>query len=196
MSTNQVYRSVTIVFKREQLLYDVAHPSWVEGDVLQTDNVHAVHQIQDVIQDQNVDRVTRMLDLAFAECTEMLYPYSKKELLDGTVENDELTEPTEYVLQSSVPESFSKTTYELTETTEYVLQLSVPESFSKTTYDLLKLYIHNYMVAYALEDWMSITNPDKNSKANWYAKIADIRGKIESSINARTGRVRRTLSPF
>ena len=173
MSTNQVYMSVTIVFKREQLLYDVAHPSWVEGDVLQTDNVHAVHQIQDVIQDQNVDRVTRMLDLAFAECTEMLYPYSKKELLDGTVENDELTE-----------------------TTEYVLQLSVPESFSKTTYDLLKLYVHNYMVAYALEDWMSITNPDKNSKANWYAKIADIREKIESSINARIGRVRRTLSPF
>jgi len=167
------YKVVHLVFIREQLIYDIDNCSWVEGDVLRAEDEHQRHQIQDVAQYGNIDRVTRMLDLAFAECNDILYPFTKTKLEAGTREDDTLKE-----------------------TEKYVMRLKVPRDFSKTTYEVLLQYIHHYMVARVIEDWMSITNPDKNSAANWKRKIEEVREAIESAMNSRMGRVRRTLTPW
>ena len=73
---------VTLTFKRDELLYDINNIAYVEGDVMPADNEHDRHQVMDVGQDGNIDRVTRVLDVAFAECEELLYPYSKKNLME------------------------------------------------------------------------------------------------------------------
>lgn len=167
-------KTVTLLFYREQLLYDIKNLAFVEGDVLSDEAQHSKHQVQDIGEDGNIDRVTRMLDLAIAHCVEVLYPISKIDVADGTVLNDNLTE-----------------------TATYTVTLLVPDDFSQTTVNYLEQLIHNLLVYYVLADWMSIANvANPKSAANWAAKAQDVEDEIKGKLNARTGRVRKFQSPF
>lgn len=159
-------------FKREELLYDIKNASFVEGDIMDTDNIHAQHQVFDVGESGNVDRVTRVLNLAHSECVEMLFPYTKLEI------------PTEQ-------ETIDNT---LNAPEEYVIDAVFPEGFSMTTVNLLRELIHEYLVCTALADWMSITNP--KSQKNWEEKKERIKSKVRTSLVSRRGKVRRKISPF
>lgn len=165
---------VTLTFKREELLYDIKNMAYVEGDVMPTDNEHDRHQVIDIGEDGNIDRVTRIMDLTIAHCTELLYPYSKSDV-DSEEERDNT----------------------LTETDEYKIVMKVPTDFSKSTVSYLEKLIHELVVYKVLSDWMSITNlRNPNSAANWAAKIQQLKDDIESTLNARMHRVRRTQTPW
>lgn len=165
-------KEVLLVFKRAELLYDAENYSYVEGDIMKEDDEHARHQVIDIGQEGNVDRVTRVLNLAHAECVEMLFPYTKTEIPDNLWRlNDILNAPD-----------------------AYRIVLKLPESFSVTTVKLLEHLIHEYLVCRVLADWMSITNP--RSMANWEMKLNSIREKIQTSLVSRTGKVRRKCKPF
>lgn len=167
-------KTVTLTFLREQLLYDIKNIAYVEGDVLSDEAQHSKHQVQDIGEDGNIDRVTRMLDLALAHCVEALYPFSKVDVESGVVLDDTLTE-----------------------TPTYTVTLLVPDDFSDTTAKYLEQLIHNLLVYYVLADWMSIANvANPKSAANWAAKAQDLEDEIKSKLNARTGRVRKFQSPF
>ncbi len=167
-------KTVTLTFLREQLLYDIKNLAYVEGDVLPYDAQHSKHQVQDIGEEGNVDRVTRMLDLALAHCVEALYPFSKVDVESGVVLDDTLTE-----------------------TPTYTVELLVPDDFSDTTAKYLEQLIHNLLVYYVLADWMSIANvANPKSAANWAAKAQDLEDEIKSKLNAKTGRVRKFQSPF
>lgn len=164
-------KTVRLTFKRSELVYDCENYSFVEGDLMQEDEEHAKHQVFDIAQDGNVDRVTRMLNLCFADCVEMLYPFSKETVVDESELDDTLV----------VHE-------------QYVLTLRLPDTFSQTTVRLLLKLIHELMVDYVMADWMSITKPA--SKSNWEEKIDKLKDKITSCISKRMGRVRRPMTPF
>ena len=164
-------KQVVLKFKREELLYDCKNYAYVEGDVMKTDDDHDRHQVQDIAEDGNVDRLTRVFDLAIAECVEFCYPYSKVAVGDHT-EMDDVLENTE----------------------EYVVNLLVPDDFSQTTVNLLEKYIHEFLVCRALGDWFTITYPDKS--AVWLAKAEDAEEQITDTLNHRVKRVRRPLNPF
>ena len=138
---------------------------------MHSDNEHAKHQVFDIAQDGNVDRVTRMLNLAYSECVEMMYPYTKEPCNSEEEQNNELVEKE-----------------------EYVIRLLVSDDFSKSTVTLIANLVHEYMICRVLEDWMSITNP--SSQSNWGAKLDNIQEQIRGHLNARCGRVRRTQTPF
>ena len=165
-------KTVTLTFKRSELLYDVENYSFVEGDIMETENEHARHQVFDIGQSGNVNRVTRVLNLTHAECVEMLYPYTKEEISDEQEALDDIL---------VAPE-------------EYHIVLTLPEDFSLSTVKLLKHLIHEYLICKVLADWMSITNP--SSKANWEEKIMSIRAKIQTSLMSRKGKIKRKLKPF
>lgn len=165
-------KSVTLVFKRAELLYDAGNYSFVEGDIMKEEDEHAKHQVFDIVQSGNVDRVTRVLNLAHSECVEMLYPYTKTEIPDEQEALDDV----------------------LTEPEEYIIELSLPQGFSLSTLKLLKELIHEYLVCRVLADWMSITNP--KSQANWEDKMNALKKKIQTSLVSRSGKVRRKLKPF
>ena len=172
-SDNQRYtKTVTLTFKRSELIYDAENYSFVEGDIMKTDDAHVRHQVFDIGQKGNIDRVTRVLNLAHAECVEMLYPYTKEEIPDEQEVLDDVL---------IVPE-------------EYNLTLTLPIGFSLSTVKLLKHLIHEYMVCKVLADWMSITNP--GSQANWEDKVQNVRIKIQTSLVSRKGKIRRKLKPF
>ena len=162
---------VLLRFKREELLYDIGNYSYVEGDIMPTQDEHERHQVIDVVEDGNVDRVTRVLDLAFAQCVELCYPYSKVPVEDGTELDDTKSEPS-----------------------VYELRLRLPDGFSQTTVTLLEKLIHELLVYKVMADWMSITKP--TSKQNWEEKIQEIEGQVIGTLNCRRGRVRRTQTPF
>ena len=104
----------------------------------------------------------------------MLYPYSKSDV-DSEEERDNT----------------------LTETDEYKIVMKVPTDFSKSTVSYLEKLIHELVVYKVLSDWMSITNlRNPNSAANWAAKIQQLEDDIESTLNARMHRVRRTQTPW
>ena len=157
-------------FKRDQLLYDIKNYAYIEGSVMDTESNHNRHMVQDVGEEGNVDRVTRVLNMTVAKCRELLYPYTKNEL-HRTELNDILREPK-----------------------VYGIVLSVPADFSQTTLYLLENLIHEYLVCKAVSDWLSITNPAKSQV--WEAKAEDAQSEIRVNLHARIARTRRRLNPF
>ena len=190
-------KTVKMTFKREELLYDIRNNAYVEGDVMQAKTEHDRHQVQDIGEDGNIDRVTRLLDLAHAECEEALFPYTKEDVEQETEMDDTPTyvEPTADAGGTVADmEMFTDDMTASKPTGDYVIRLLVPDEYSKTTVRLIVRYIHEYMVCRVLSDWMSITNPP--AAANWKAKQDEALEGMREAVNFRTGRVRRTQTPF
>lgn len=166
------HKEATLTFKRAELIYDASNYSFVEADIMPEGDECRRHQVFDICQDGNVNRVTRVLNLAHAECVEMLYPYTKQEIPDEQEALDDV----------------------LSEPETYEIKLTLPDGFSLTTVRMLENLIHEYLVCRVLADWMSITNPE--SEANWEKKFTTIRNKIRTSLVSRTGKIRRKLKPF
>lgn len=167
-------KKVELRFERDQLLYDIKNIAFVEGDVMLTEDEHDRHQVMDIGEDGNVDRVTRMIDLTIAKCTELLYPYSKTNIEEEETRNDKLEEPA-----------------------AYTIILLVPDDFSKSTVTYLEKLIHEFVVYNVLADWMSIANLKNPASAkNWRGKMEDLEDDIRSTVNARMHRIRRTQTPF
>lgn len=164
-------KSVKITLKREEILYDIKNYSYIEGDVMPEGNEPTRHYVFDIAEKGNIDRVNRMLALAYAESVEALYPFCKVECSDEEVRDDILVEPA-----------------------EYVYTLSVPAQFSRTTVNLLSALLHEFMVCRVLADWFSVVKPD--SAVNWREKLAGISTQITEGLNSRIGRLRRTQTPF
>ena len=190
-------KTVKMTFKREELLYDIRNNAYVEGDVMQAKTEHDRHQVQDIGEDGNIDRVTRLLDLAHAECEEALFPYTKEDV-DQETEMDDTPTYVEPAADAGGTvadmEMFTDDTTASKPTGDYVIRLLVPDEYSKTTVRLIVRYIHEYMVCRVLSDWMSITNPP--AAANWKAKQDEALEGMREAVNFRTGRIRRTQTPF
>jgi len=164
-------KQLTLNFLRSELLYDVQNYSFVEGDILPDEAQNAKHQVMDIGEEGNVDRVNRIISLAFAECIELLYPFTKEEMED----EEELSDTME-----------RKNTYTMT--------LTLPEDFAKNTCEILVRYIHEYLTCRIMADWMSIVKPE--AYATWKLKTDEAKDNIISTKAARMNRVRRRCSPF
>lgn len=166
-------KTVLMTFYRKDLLYDIGNLGYITSDVMKTDDAHDRHSISDVAEDGNVDRVTRVMDLAYRECADMLYAYTKTDVEDDRSLDDQFGE-----------------------TDVYEMRLYVPSDFAEGTAVLLKDLIHEYIVQRTLYDWLSLTYRDRNESAMWSLKAEDTRTKIMECMNTRGKRVRRTQTPF
>ena len=175
MATNEMNtKTITLQFKRSELLGDINQLGYVEGDVQRADAdhlKHGKHQTQDVTQEPNIDLVTRWLDLALAWCREQLFPYTKIEVADGTALDDTLTA-----------------------TATYIITMQVPEDFSDTTAKFLEELIHNLMVYYVLWKWLGVTKPE--GAAKWRDQADDALAEIKGALARGCSKVYRRMSPF
>lgn len=167
----QQTKNVTLRFKRSALIYDIENVAYVEGEVMEAESDERRKPVIDIAQDGNIDRVTRIMDLAFAYAVEVCYPYTKENTEDEIDLDDTLMERN-----------------------EYVMRLSVPSEFSRTTVTILLKLIHEFIVDRVLADWLSIT--DKVAAQNWYDKAALLEEQIQTNLNTRTGFIYRRQSPF
>lgn len=173
-STKVREKRATLKLSTEELLHDIANMAYVEGDLVDGGNEHAAHQVRDICEDGNRERVLRVVDMAVAKCRERLYPYTREDADDGT-ELDNTPDEKE----------------------EHVISMLLPEDFSKTTLDYLNKLLHEYICCAALADWMTIANiENKASAAAWSAKAEEAQEQVMKIINLRRGRVRRTVSPI
>ena len=170
-TTDEDKKKVTLLFDREELLYDISNVAYVEGDVMSDETLDAKKQTIDITEDGNVDRVTRVLDLAHAMCVEYLYPFTKADIDDG-LELDDIFK----------------------EEPLYKIEMNVPKAFSTTTANFFEKMIHEYLVEMALGDWLSITNPKAAEK--WQASAQGLLAEIKRKINSRTGILTRPMRPF
>ena len=159
-----------LIFRRSQLLYDIKNCCYVEGDVLRDEGGHHRHLVQDVGEEGNVDRMTRVLDKCVAKVRENLYAYTKH-----AIERPELDDI-------------------LKERESYGILLSVPAGFSQTTLTLMERLIHEYLVSECVADWLSITHPDKMPV--WKAKSEEALAELNACQAMRMHGVRRKMHPF
>ncbi len=164
-------RSVSLVFHREQLLYDIKNYAYIEGHVWGEENQHAQHTLVEIGEEGNVDRVNRILAVVHAAAVEMLYPYTKVEPMDNERICDRMWTPK-----------------------DYEIEMRVPISMSRTTLHLLSRLIHEFMVARVIHDWLSITHPE--AARNWLEKALEAQEEINSIKNMRIGVLRRPAHPF
>lgn len=156
-----ITKTLTLEFKRSSLLYDIRNIGFVEGDSMATEDDHDRHLMMDIGEDENADRVTRTMDLAFSECVNSLYPYAKNLISDGEVITDDFVE-----------------------TEKYSVVLTIPEEFSRPTALMVKEYIHDYIVSMAVRDWIEILGKDKYLIEVWTSKVSNIKSKIVTAMNA------------
>ena len=164
-------KTVSLKFKRSELLYDCANLGYVHGDTMHTDDEHDRHQVMDIVEDGNVDRVTRILNLVMSEVREALYPYTKVEAENGESRVDTLTE-----------------------VDEYTISMLVPDEFSSTTQTYLENLIHELLVDRVMADWCSITYPEK--EGIWRTKADEVLHNINKAKNFRMGKKLRPLHPW
>ena len=100
-----------LIFKREQLLYDIRNYCYIAGHIMVDSDTEVRHTVQDVGEEGNVDRVTRKLGLTIAKCKELLYPYTKHNI-DRSILDDKLKNVPGYGIVMRVPPDFSQTTRE------------------------------------------------------------------------------------
>ena len=109
-STKVREKRATLKFSTEELLHDIANMAYVEGDLIDGGNEHAAHQVRDICEDGNRERVLRVVDMAIAKCRERLYPYTREDAQDGTELDNAPDEKEQHVISLLLPEDFSKTT--------------------------------------------------------------------------------------
>ena len=161
----------TLVFLREELLYDIENYTFVTGDIMPVEDEHQKHQVFDVAQDGNEDLATRILNLAHAECAESLYPYSKTPCIKDEKLDDKLV----------VPE-------------QYEIELALPKQFSRTTVLLLKELIHDYFVCRVLVEWLGITDP--TAQPFWKERLEELKARMKRALLGRRKPLRRRQSMF
>lgn len=159
-----------LVFLRGELLYDIANYAFVTGDMMPIEE-HARHQVFDVAEEGNADLATRVLNLAYAECVESLYPYTKTPCKQDEELDDKL----------AVPE-------------RYEIELRLPEQFSRSTVVLLRGLIHDYLVCRVLAEWLGITDP--TAQGFWGERLERIRERTRAALLGRRKPLRRGQSMF
>lgn len=164
-------KQVQLVFKREELLYDIKNYAYIEGHVWGEENQHAQHTLIEIGEEGNVDRVNRILGVVHAAAVEMLYPYTKQEPEDDEEIDDRMWIPT-----------------------NYKIVMLVPATMSRTTLHLLHKLIHEFMVCRVIYDWLSITHPE--AARNWLEKALEAEEEINSIKHSRRGASRRPSHPF
>lgn len=171
LASDREQLQVSLLFKRDELLHDISNNSWVQSEVSASDNINAKQELKDIVQDENLDRVLRVLRLAHQECIQLLYAYTHTDIVGGEHLDDAFADPKNYIIDMKVPTTFSHTSL------EYLVHL-----------------IHEYLVCSVLSDWIGITMPEY--KVLWAQRLEDMTDKITATINRRSGRVRRSQSPF
>ena len=165
-------RQATLRFERSELLEDIKGGAWVEWETMKRDSEQEKHLVADIAEAGNIERVTRVLDLTFAHVVELCLPYAKMELRRSRNTRDN--------------------SYE--EETEYVMQMTVPATFSETTLTLVEKLVHDMMVSSVLADWLGMTKPESAEK--WAARTAALEEQIVAALSHRCRPIRRKLSPF
>ena len=146
-----------IRLSRERLLYDISNNAYVVGESMPDDDRHRRHLVQDITQDQNRDRVDRVLWLAFCRTAHLF----------GRM----LTAP--------------PSPHHAPSCGDYVLSLQMAPAVPQSTIDYWAVLAYEMMTAAALADWLDVVAPDK--ALVWHQRANDTSRLLATSIATAGG---------
>ena len=124
---------------KKALLYDIANLAYTIADNGEPGD-HRLHRVRDICQDGNIDRVARILGLAYADILSILLPLITTPAIN--IDRDFSSSPHDYEI-----------CFRNDRTLKYLLtkerQLKIKES------------AHDYMVCMVLADWLGFTLPSE-----------------------------------
>lgn len=172
---------VMIELQKKELVFDIRNTAAAYADSISSsvEDSHLIHNVYDVGEDGNRDKLARILDSAVEDCKEMLFRYTKMEMLGGGFDSNEWEE----CIGSPTNEEDS-----------YYLAMRMPSGFSKTSVHTMTVYIHDYIVNQCLYEWLMIVYPDGADR--FWALAEDKKQKIKDASNRSAGRARIALHPF
>ena len=160
------YIGLRMLFYREELVYDIRNLAYIESHGVPDEVPHPKHQVADIGEMGNADRLYRILNLKYYECVEALHRYSHSALRNGEEVDDRPSEDG-----------------------NYLMELRVPETFSQTTAHYLSELIHEYLVCSTVADWLGMVYPDK--LPIWLQRAEQAKVNMNKVLGHRTRRVRR-----
>ena len=170
--TRRNRQEVTVTLRRQNLLYDIRNCAYIESHTLPDDAPHIRHLVADIAEEGNIDRLDRVIALAFSILIERLGRWTHADLDTDTNEvTDDRWTPC-----------------------EYRLRLCLPRRHNKTTVHLLAHLLHEYIVIKALYDWL-LTAVPKSAEA-WAARLAEIEDELTRLLNNNSLVFRRHTSPW
>lgn len=177
---NKGYK-VMVELTKDELVYDIKNTAFAFADSVQTDSAdpHALHNVFDIAEDGNRDKLARILDSAVEDCREMLFRYTKVEMTGGGFDSNEWEECV------GAP---------CNDEDAYYLAMRMPMGFSKTSVHTMTVYIHDYIVNQALYEWLMVVYPSGADR--FWALAEEKRKKIKEASNRTSGRSRIRLHPF
>lgn len=166
--------------KKKALLYDISNLAYMIADTGETGN-HTLHRVRDICQDGNIDRVSRILGLAYSRILAALSPLIISPELDPDIDY-----------------SVEVRDYEINFKDDNSLKYCPPPEIKLK----IKETAHEYMVSLVLADWLGSTLPPAadvwKEKALFHMQtLKDMADEVSSAaVESFTAGFRRKLSPF
>lgn len=181
MKTCNKGHKVMIELQKSELIYDIRNTSYTYADSIRSGvaDSHLIHNIYDVAEDGNRDKLARILDSTIEDCREVLYRFTKMEMLGSGFDSNEWEE----CIGSPTNEEES-----------YYLALRMPNGFSSTSVHTMTVYIHDYIVNQSLYEWLMVVYPDGADR--FWALAEEKKEKIKNASNRSAVRARIRLHPF
>ncbi len=177
---NKGYK-VMLEMQKEELVFDIRNTAYSFADSQRTFGMdeHTLHQVFDVGEDGNRDKLARILDSAVEDCKETLYRFTKAEMLGGGFDSNEWEECI------GAP---------CNEEDAYYLVMRMPKGFSSTSVHTMMVYIHDYIVNQALYEWLMVVYPSGADR--FWALAEEKKKKIKEAANRSAQKSRIRLHPF
>lgn len=172
---------VMIEMQKDELVFDIKNTAYSFADSQRNASVdeHSLHQVFDVGEDGNRDKLARLLDSAVEDCKEFLFRFCKLEMKGSGFDSNEWEE----CIGSPTNEEEA-----------YYIALRMPQGFSKTSIHTMTTYLHDYIVYQSLYEWLMIVYPDGAERFLTLAE--EKKQKIKDAANRSAGRSRIRLHPF
>lgn len=164
--------TAVIRLSKQRMIYDIANNAFVIGETIEDAGPHAKHLVQDVVEGQNIDRVCRVMSLAFCRVKDLL-----RQWVVDTAEAGFFPSPSRDAVHAGEE--------------EYVIQLLVPNGLARCTIDYWAILAYEYVTASAIADWLDITAKDKASA--WQKKADEAAERLVSGIALCHRRARKRM---
>lgn len=172
---------VMIELRKDELVFDIKNTAYTFADSVSNEvgDLHGIHNVYDVGEDGNRDKLARILDSAVEDCNETLYRFTKMEMAGGGFDSNEWEECV------GAP---------CNDEEAYYLAMRMPRGFSATSVHTMTVYAHDYIVYQCLYEWLMIVFPSGADR--FWALAEEKKQKMKDASNRSAVRSRIRLHPF